>query len=787
MLLPNEARLSKEASEDLLEVILSRSLKLRTSPSRVTKRQPVPDKLTEGVQIVDRLRQKGVLESLADRVPILRKPGYLVLDSVLYLLYFFCTGTYAGGLREFYVTYRKNGKVLGYLAGRACLMSASAMSRVLQEVDVSSLTSFGQWFLLEVSGAVDVLKSPHVQTRDALGNFWHVLNFDPTRRVYRRRDLPEGTEYPKTRRKTADMAAPGHVGRKRGEVVMSQGMLLHDGSGVWLDASVGKGNGQPRSQFAQAVAAVLYFCKVMAVLASEVLLIADGEFGSVPYLDCAIHAGIAYLTRLSRYDLLDDPKVRERLRTARWERVPDTDSGPTRYATDLGDIAVPPGATTLREDGSVFEPVVVRVVASRYDVKGETKGRGHRIGNDIFEMFAVVGLSQEAWPAAHVVHAYYSRSAQENRFDQVDRELNVDTTFSFTLGGQLLALLCGLFVWNYRIVEGVKRNPLPDAVAEQESHVPDLVQGHDIPDPPELVTPAAPAICESTPAGIAVPDPQVQDKAEGPESPSPAPASVASQPATPDSASTVCGVGTSEEPSKESSLTDETTTVPPDLDKVLGTLHFDQLLRRRPEWKWDPQNRTLIDDNGVKLKLVWVGRRNSVRSDLRFRGVDASNLVAQASISVSREIGDLVKAALPEKRRTTLAYPPQRSTTRPTTPAGPVRPVDRSSWIRKLASDDTPVVPRLIPTWSLFLPAKARQEGRAALREIPLIFYVSSTAMPPRVRHSLLAVNPQERSCTRQTWRNRQGRFARPPGTDVQIASQGATEPANRAKKERSI
>ena len=68
-------------------------------------------------------------------------------------------------------------------------------------------------------------------------------------------------------------------GRKRGEVVLTQGMLIHQGSGVWRDATIGAGNGDTRGQLSSAVEAVAEACGALGHPVDRALVIADGDLG----------------------------------------------------------------------------------------------------------------------------------------------------------------------------------------------------------------------------------------------------------------------------------------------------------------------------------------------------------------------------------------------------------------------------------------------------------------------------------------------------------------------------
>ncbi|MFZ5476413.1 MAG: hypothetical protein ACOZNI_06510 [Myxococcota bacterium] len=428
-------------------------------------RMPLPPQVAAGAALLASLSERGALRAMGEEFRVARRAGGFVgLDAVVFLLAYFSSGWSLGGLRGFAEAHRPFAQALGALAGRTRLMGQASLSRLLEAVPVSAARALGRRLLRDHVGALDVLRSPAVQTTDARGDAWHVFDFDPNREVYRRRDLARAEDRPAGERRTVGLAAPGHRGRKRGEVVLTQGLLSHQGSGLWLDAGVVSGNGEPREMLGGALVAVGECCDALGHPRERVLLRADGEFRGVPSFVAAKAVGVAFLTRLSRYDMLDDPAVRARLRDARWERVDDAGAGPVRIAADLGPVVLEAGETTFDEEGNRFAPVEVRVVVSAYPCRDDGRDdrrRGHRIGDSIFEVFGAVGLPAEGWSAGDVVCAYYGRCGQENRFAQADRELGIDRNFSFSPGGHLLAVVCALATWNWRIVQAVKANPLP--------------------------------------------------------------------------------------------------------------------------------------------------------------------------------------------------------------------------------------------------------------------------------------------------------------------------------------
>ncbi|MDP7572437.1 MAG: hypothetical protein QF391_12610 [Myxococcota bacterium] len=228
---------------------------------------------------------------------------------------------------------------------------------------------------------------------------------------------------------------------------------------MWVHAHLSPGNGEGMTDFELALDTVAQTCDRLEHPRSRALVRMDGEFGNVPWFTACRERGLPFITRLNRSKLYEDPEVLARLREATWYRVPDSKSGPGRSATDLGVLLVPPGQRTRRPDGSAYEPVSVRIVASIFPKAGKAK-RGRVLDGYQVELFAV-DLPADAWPASDAVAAYYGRTAEENRFAQEDRELGLDRIISYHLPGQELATLVGLSLWNLRVVRGLSLDPPP--------------------------------------------------------------------------------------------------------------------------------------------------------------------------------------------------------------------------------------------------------------------------------------------------------------------------------------
>lgn len=425
----------------------------------------IPDALVEGAALLLDLRQRGVVDEVAKRLKIRRQGGFCGLDVWLTLLLYMTTGAEVG-VRRFWDMVRPHMPALAALGGRRRLPSPASLSRALDAVETDLLREQTSWLLLGVPGVEAALRHPSAQTYDARGDGWHVFDLDPTVKTLRHRSLPAADDLPEPLRTSADTAAPGHAGRKRGDIQFRRMSVQHAGSSAWVHDHLSPGNGDGIVGFEAALHAIVGTCERLAVPLSRALVRMDGEHGNVPWFSACRAHNLPFVTRLNRPKLFEDVEVLDRLRKATWSFVPDSLSGPQRSATDLGVLTVRPDRKTKRPDGTAYEPVTVRVVASRYPRSG-TANRGRVIDGWQVELFAV-DLDAEAWPAPDVVAQFFARATQENRFAQEDRELGLDRIVSYHLPGQEFATLVGLSLWNLRLARGFELEPPPEVRPVQQ-------------------------------------------------------------------------------------------------------------------------------------------------------------------------------------------------------------------------------------------------------------------------------------------------------------------------------
>lgn len=433
----------------------------------------IPDSLTEAASLLLDLSKRGVVEKAGEHVRIRRQGGYSGLDVWLFLLVLFTTGAQRGIRPLWEKELRPHARQLAALGGRRKLISPASLSRALDSVEPELLRQASPWMLLDMPDVDDLLRHPAVMSYDAHGCGWHVFDVDPTVETLRHRALPLDDELPEPRRRSENTAAPGYSGRKRGDVQFRRTAVEHSGSSLWLHGHLSAGNGHSVVDLELGLDAVTRMCERIGHPRSAALVRMDGEFGGVPAFVACRERALPFITRLNRPKLYEDPEVLRRLRSAVWYRVPDSLSGPRRAATDLGILRIAPGTQTRRPDGTRYDPVEIRVVASILQPTGGKAKSGRLLDGWQVELFAV-DVSADAWPAPDAIAMYFGRTAQENRFAQEDRETGLGRIISYHLPGQELATVVGMSLWNYRVVRGFRQESPPAAAPIQKLRHPQV-------------------------------------------------------------------------------------------------------------------------------------------------------------------------------------------------------------------------------------------------------------------------------------------------------------------------
>lgn len=169
----------------------------------------LPDWASHGCALVADLERRGMLEQLGERVHIRREGGFSGVDVLLLLLHFFASKL-PEGVRPFWRRASPFAQQLAVLAHRRALPSPASVSRALENVEPALFRGQIAWLLGEGCGSDEVSRSSQ----------------------------PDGGEP-----RADQMAIPGYQGRKRGEIVFRRATLQHAGSGVYLNATLARGNG----------------------------------------------------------------------------------------------------------------------------------------------------------------------------------------------------------------------------------------------------------------------------------------------------------------------------------------------------------------------------------------------------------------------------------------------------------------------------------------------------------------------------------------------------------------
>jgi hypothetical protein len=483
--------------------------------------------------------------------------------------------------------------------------SPSAISRLLGAVTPEQAERYSQWLLNEALPMGAVARHEAVRCYDRFGEGWEVYDWDPTYTVLRQRALPSSPEMPEARRRCAELAAPGHPGRKRGEVQFGRATLQHSGSSQWVGLWCVAGNAPRGEQTRQAIEAIRAYCERHELAVERAVLRSDGQAGGgMRTLLATEQAGMEYLTRLSRYEILDWAEVEQHLEQARFEPVEDSLSGPRREAAELGSLRLV--AHDCLPEESERPTMRSRIVISRFPASEPKRGVGIVRGAWQYEMFGT-SLEPERFPAAETVTAYYGRCGQENRFLQEDSILGLDRIFSYHLPGQHLASAIGLFCWNLRLALGARLHVLEPA--ENKS-----IQAQH----PTVSSPLSPLLpaCEPVAAIAAAPEPLLpayepsaaalpQPRQQTPEAPAHCAAASGPEPAAPlqqarRADSSPCDRTAPPQPPQAAAAS---CSKPADWLESLDAAPWSEVLEPYPGWSWDLSRGGLLCPNALPLYL----------------------------------------------------------------------------------------------------------------------------------------------------------------------------------------
>jgi hypothetical protein len=140
------------------------------------------------------------------------------------------------------------------------------------------------------------------------------------------------------------VCAPGHLGRKRGEVVRTRTTILQAHTHQFLGTFGNSGNGQYRNELKLARAVIATYANALAFPLSHVVIRLDGLYGNAaPLVDLLAaqageEEGPAVVVRGKAYHLIEQPAIQQRLKLPPDQVTVHPESGVSRALYDCGQV-----------------------------------------------------------------------------------------------------------------------------------------------------------------------------------------------------------------------------------------------------------------------------------------------------------------------------------------------------------------------------------------------------------------------------------------------------------------
>src|SRR5579864_9577865 len=180
------------------------------------------------------------------------------------------------------------------LFGRSELPDPATLSRYLAVLDHPCVEALRTLFLEDLL-ARSPFGAPPGGLWDRLGGQWLLMDVDGTKQAARQRALPATPDLPPAHRRFDRVCAPGHLGRKRGEVVRTRTTILQAHTHQWLGTFGNPGNGHYRHELKRARSVIATYLKAHHHPEERAVIRLDGQYGTGAVL--ADLAGLAYVMR----------------------------------------------------------------------------------------------------------------------------------------------------------------------------------------------------------------------------------------------------------------------------------------------------------------------------------------------------------------------------------------------------------------------------------------------------------------------------------------------------------
>jgi hypothetical protein len=327
------------------------------------------------------------------------------------------------------------------LFGRSDLPDPATLSRYLAALDQPCVEALRTLFLEDLL-ARSPFGTPPGGLWDRQGNQWMIIDVDGTRQAARQRALPAAPELPPAHRRFDQVCAPGHLGRKRGEVVRTRTTILQAHTHQWLGTFGNPGNGEYRSELQRARTVVAAYAAAIALPLSHVAIRLDGLYGNAaPLADLLADDGPGVVVRGKDYHLLEQPVVRQRLCRPPDQHTIHPESGASRALYDCAHITLTPTGP------------MVRMLLATHPVGSSRPSIGKVKEGTVYEQFFTT-LPSSAFTPADVLDLYLHRGSFETVLADEDQEQAPDRWVSRTPWGQEFWQIVCQWIWNLRLEFG---------------------------------------------------------------------------------------------------------------------------------------------------------------------------------------------------------------------------------------------------------------------------------------------------------------------------------------------
>jgi hypothetical protein len=432
-----------------------------------------PSWFGEVAVVAHALQQHGTLKAVQERVRFVRaRMGkYELLDFVAMLIGYAVSGEPT--FRAFCERVQPFAGAFMALFGRADFPTPPTLSRYLAVLDQPCVEALRTLFLEDLL-ARSPFGTPPGGLWDRLGGQWLLIDVDGTKQAARQRALPATEDLPSAHRRFDRVCAPGHLGRKRGEVARTRTTILQAHTHQWVGTFGNPGNGHYRHELKRARSVIATYAHALSFPLSRVIIRLDGLYGdAAPLADLVANdpdggtEGPAVVVRGKAYHLIEQPAIQQRLKLPPDQMTVHPESGASRALYDCGGIQLAPTGP------------VMRMLLATHPAGSSHPPIGKVRDQTVYEQFFTT-LPSSAFSPADVLDLYLHRGSFETVLADEDEEQAVDRWVSRTQWGQEFWQIINQWMWNLRLELGQQ-------VQATTMRVTDLAysQVRELPPPPE--------------------------------------------------------------------------------------------------------------------------------------------------------------------------------------------------------------------------------------------------------------------------------------------------------------